>query len=85
MDKLTIEISKEEHRKIKTLAAFNGQTIKDFVMSKIFEEDVIEDSRWQEFENLLQERVFDAKNNKASQKSIMDILKEELSSQKLTL
>lgn len=40
MSRLTIEVSKEEHHKIKTMASLSGQTIEDFVRSKIFEEDI---------------------------------------------
>jgi uncharacterized protein (DUF1778 family) len=34
MNRLTIEIAPEQHRQIKTLATFAGQTIKDFILSK---------------------------------------------------
>lgn len=34
--RLAIEISPEEHRKIKALASYKGQSIKDFVLSQIF-------------------------------------------------
>jgi hypothetical protein len=35
MNRLTIEIEPEQHRQIKTLAAFAGMTIKEFILSKI--------------------------------------------------
>lgn len=82
MSRLTIEISKEEHRKIKTLAALQGQTIKDFVKSRIFEEDFPEDTDWQEFKAIILNRIRDAENSKITQKTIKDIVKEELSFQK---
>ena len=34
MSRLTIEIEPEQHRQIKTLAAFSGVTIKEFMLSK---------------------------------------------------
>lgn len=34
MNRLTIEIEPEQHRRIKTLASFAGMTIKDFILSK---------------------------------------------------
>lgn len=34
MNRLTIEIEPEQHRKIKTMASFAGMTIKDFILSK---------------------------------------------------
>ncbi|SIO30568.1 hypothetical protein [Vannielia litorea] len=34
MPRLSIDITAEEHRKLKAIAALNGQTIKDYVMSR---------------------------------------------------
>jgi len=34
MSRLSIEIDPEHHRQIKTLATFEGMTIKDFILSK---------------------------------------------------
>lgn len=82
MSRLTIEISNEEHRKIKTLAGLSGQTIEEFVRSRIFEENFEKDNDWQEFKDLMLERILDAENSDINQKSIKDIVKEELSSQK---
>ena len=33
--RLTLDLDTEEHRQIKTLAAFHGQTIKAFILSKL--------------------------------------------------
>lgn len=82
MSRLTIEVSKEEHRKIKTLAAMKGLTIKDFVKSCIFDKERSEDKDWLAFENLLLDRISDAKNNKVIEMSMMDIARRELSSKK---
>jgi uncharacterized protein (DUF1778 family) len=43
MSRLSIEIEPEQHRQIKTLATFEGMTIKDFILMKTLprkEEDV---------------------------------------------
>jgi len=34
MSRLSIEIDSEQHRQIKTLATFEGMTIKEFILSK---------------------------------------------------
>ena len=34
MSRLSIEIDPEQHRQIKTLATFEGQTIKEFILSR---------------------------------------------------
>ncbi|MBY6049053.1 hypothetical protein [Vannielia litorea] len=39
MPRLSIDITAEEHRKLKAIAALKGQTIKDFVMSRALKDD----------------------------------------------
>ncbi|MBY6154704.1 hypothetical protein KUV47_15895 [Vannielia litorea] len=39
MPRLSIDITADEHRKLKAIAALKGQTIKDFVMSRALAED----------------------------------------------
>ncbi len=36
MPRLSIEISEQQHQHLKAVAAFNGQTIKDYVLSRAF-------------------------------------------------
>lgn len=38
MSRLSIEIDPEQHRKIKTLATFEGKTIKEFILSRTLSE-----------------------------------------------
>lgn len=84
MSRLSIEISPEEHHKIKALAALQGKTIKDFVLSKLFQtnnED--EKAAWAELETLLMSRIEQAKSSPVSSKTIQqitdDVLKTESS------
>ncbi|QDC07769.1 antitoxin [Oceanicola sp. D3] len=39
MPRLSIDITAEEHRKLKAIAALRGQSIKDFVMSQALGDD----------------------------------------------
>ena len=39
MSRLVIDISPEQHRQIKAMAALSGHSIKDFVMQKLFAAD----------------------------------------------
>jgi len=39
MSRLSIELSPDQHKKIKKLASINGKSIKDFMLEKVSEED----------------------------------------------
>lgn len=74
MSRLSIELSAEQHQKIKALAALQGQSIKDFVLSKLFNaysED--EKTATAELEALLLARITPAKNSSVSSKTIQQI------------
>lgn len=79
MSRLTIEISSEEHQKIKALAALQGKSIKDFVMQKIFSSENSEKDSWQKLRELLTARIRAAEESSVSDKSITQISQEELS------
>ena len=36
MSRLSIEVTPEQHQKIKALAALHGKSIKDFILNKLF-------------------------------------------------
>lgn len=78
MSRLVIDISPEQHRQIKAMAALSGHTIKDFVMQKLFTADS-EDSAFEELKNLLLARIKETKESEPSMKSITDIGKQALS------
>lgn len=78
MSRLSIEISPKQHQHIKALAAMKGQSIKDFVIGKIFPSEVSEDQSWNELQQFLSARIEAAENGAISNKSITQITKEEL-------
>jgi hypothetical protein len=79
MSRLTIEVSSQEHKRIKTMAAMNGQSIKDYVMGRLFPADQDEAVSWQELESFLMDRIEKAQTEKASSKTLMDITNEVIS------
>ena len=79
MSRLTIEVSSQEHKRIKTMAAMNGQSIKDYVMGRLFPADQDEAVSWQELESFLTDRIEKAQTEKASSKTLMDITNEVIS------
>lgn len=55
MSRLTIELSKLQHQKIKAMAAFQGKSMKEFVLEKIFQDEKNNDDQsWLEFEHFLE-------------------------------
>jgi len=83
MSRLSIEISPEQHKKIKALAALQGQSIKDFILNKLFlvnNED--EQNAMAELEELLLSRIKQAKDTPASSKTIKQITDDVLRAEK---
>ncbi|MFT6809460.1 MAG: hypothetical protein ACJA01_002697 [Saprospiraceae bacterium] len=78
MSRLSIEISPKEHQHIKALAAVEGQSIKEFVMGKLFSGDIAQEQSWQELQDFLSNRVEEAQSGKLSSKSISQIMGEEI-------
>ena len=76
MSRLSIEVSKEQHQKIKALAALQGKSIKDFILDKLFIQDSEDETvAMSELEALLLSRIKDAK---ASSKTVEQIRDEVL-------
>jgi uncharacterized protein (DUF1778 family) len=55
MSRISIEVSPEEHQKLKALAALQGKSMKAFVMERLLPE--MEEAALDELENLLDERI----------------------------
>ena len=83
MSRLSIEISQEQHQQIKALAALQGKSIKDFVLSKLFQtSSKEEDLAMAKLENLLLTRIKEAKSSPISRKSIQQITDDVLKMEK---
>ena len=78
MSRLSIEISPKQHQHIKALAAMEGQSIKEFVMSKLFSSVANEDESYEEFKTFLHERIDQARNGNFSKKSATQIANDAL-------
>lgn len=81
MSRLIIDVSGEQHRKIKTLAALQGKTIKSYVLDKIFPDDVASES-WEELSEHLMPRIQDAENNPLAKKTFEQLTEEIIQSRK---
>ena len=70
MPRLSIDISSEEHRKLKAIAALNGLSIKDYVVARTLYGDVksddTDDEALSELRTLLDNRLTQVKSGKVS-------------------
>ncbi|MEQ6120732.1 antitoxin [Reichenbachiella sp. MALMAid0571] len=76
MSRLIIDVSGEQHRKIKTLAALQGKTIKSYVLDKIFPDDDVAGEAWEELSEHLMPRIQDAENNPPAKKTFEQLTEE---------
>jgi hypothetical protein len=73
--RLSIEISPEQHQRLKASAALQGKSIKDYVLDRTLP-DSDEQSALHELESFLKPRIEAAEKGKFSKKSIDDIFNE---------
>ena len=83
MSRLIIDVTVEQHQKIKVLAALQGKTIKDYVLGKLFSDDQASTGQsWEERTSLLINRIEEAENNPASQKTFEQLTQEIIQNRK---
>jgi len=73
--RLSIEISPEQHQRLKASAALKGQSIKDYVLDRTLPNSD-EQTALQELESFLKPRIEAARNGEFSSKSVDDIFNE---------
>ncbi|PHM66079.1 antitoxin [Xenorhabdus sp. KJ12.1] len=78
MSRLTIDITDQQHKSLKALAALQGKTIKQYALERLFPDMTNDDQAWQELKALLKTRINEGTEGKLSGKSIDEILNEEL-------
>lgn len=76
MSRLVIDVTSEQHKQIKALAAMSGKTIKQYILDKVTENKLSdEDAALQELKVLLDKRIASAEAGNISKKSMLDIAK----------
>ena len=78
MPRLSIDITPEEHQKLKAIAALKGQSIKDYVLARTLDhapvlEGMTEGEAFEALADFLQPRIEQARRGELSDKSIDDI------------
>ncbi len=79
--RLSIEVSPEQHQRLKAASALRGQSIKDYVLERVFQpfpetnaKDAEEALR--QLEAFLQPRIDAAKQGSTIEKSVLEIFEE---------
>ena len=78
MSRLTVDLTDQQHRTLKALAALQDRTIKEYVLERLFPGDANGDQAWQDLKSLLRARIKDGLAGRVSTKSVGEILDEEL-------
>jgi Antitoxin ParD len=74
MPRLSIDLTPEQHKRLKAIAALRGQSIKDYVLQRSLESaPMTEQEALQELDAFLKPRVEEAKSGKAVSRSASEI------------
>lgn len=78
MPRLSIDVTDEQHRRLKAIAALRGQSLKDYVLSRSLEdtpdtEDMTEDEAMQTLYAFLERRLAGGSAGKGSNRTIARI------------
>ncbi len=80
MSRLSIELTSEEHQKIKAIAALQGSSIRDYVLERILPVEGDDIAALQELEAFLAPRIKDAENGDTISASAQEIFEKTLAS-----
>lgn len=76
MSRLSIDLTPEQHQKIKAVAALQGKSIKEYVLAQVLPTPSDEEMALNELEILLNERIKSATAGEISKKSVEEIFQE---------
>lgn len=73
MSRISIDVSDEEHKKLKAMAALRGKSIKDYVLERTLNGNQGDEAALRELENLLDGRIREAQAGGVSQRTAKEI------------
>lgn len=76
MSRISIDVTENEHKRLKALAALRGKSIKDFVLERTLGANETEETSLRELEALLNERIRGAQSGAVSRRSVKTIFAE---------
>ncbi len=78
MSRLTIDLTDEQHKHLKAVAALEGKTMRQFATERLFPEKNDQDAAWEEFRVLMNRRIDQAEKEGYSSKTVTEIFDEVL-------
>jgi hypothetical protein len=76
MSRISIDVTDDEHKKLKAMAALRGQSIKDYVIERTLGTDDSENDALMELERMLDNRIRAAKAGAVSRRKPSEIFAE---------
>jgi len=76
MSRLSIELTPEQHQQVKAMAALSGNSIREYVLTRLFPPSFDEKAALGELETLLDQRIKAAKAGAVSSKTVEDIFQD---------
>ena len=76
MSRISIDVTEDEHKKLKAMAALRGQSIKDYVLERTLEADEADKDALLELEKLLDSRIKAVRAGAASRKTPSEVFAE---------
>jgi len=82
--RLSIDVTPEQHQRLKAIAALRGQTIKDYVLTRVLPNPATqdEDKALQQLEAFLEPRLKEVSDAPAPHKSVQALFEETLQDMK---
>ncbi|HQS97591.1 MAG: antitoxin [Novosphingobium sp. 17-62-19] len=78
MSRLTIDMSDQQHQRLKASAALQGKTIRQYALERLFPASIDDDQAWRDLKSLLEQRIGDGLGGAVSGRSVSTILEDEL-------
>jgi Antitoxin ParD len=82
MSRLTIELTEQQHKSIKAMAAFQGKSIKEYTLERLLPYTDDEKAAIEELDAFLKPRLEAAQRGEVVNVSVMDIVNEVLAEPK---
>lgn len=76
MSRISIDVTDGEHKKLKTMAALRGKSIKDYVLERTLGAGEAETAALQELEKLLDKRIRAARAGAVSRRTASEVFAE---------
>lgn len=77
MSRLTIDITEQQHQRLKATAALQGKTIRQYALERLFPGQADEDNAWAELKTFIEQRVGVGLGEAPSTKTAQVIVDEE--------